>query len=130
MSDASVAVTKTPPGFNKKLRDLCKIILGITCALLLSGHIFYAILTSALALLCVKEGTLASTRNLKWMILSFISFLSSLFAMFLLQGSDIVDEEKAYSLKICLWLGGKANQYCWGTILGFFLVSAFISSKQ
>jgi hypothetical protein len=133
MSNVTVAIgrktnSSTPTGFNKIKRDQCKFLLAVTSVLLLSGEVFFAILSSAVAVLSIKEGTVASTRNLKWMTLSFISFLASLSSLIMMNGSEFVDEDKAYGLKICLWLGAKSLQTGWGVTLGLFLVSA-MSSK-
>jgi hypothetical protein len=76
----------------------------------------------------LKEGTLFSVKNLKWMILSMISFAASLVAFVMLQGHNVVDEDKAYGLKFTLWFTAKFIQLVWGIILSLFLVSAFTST--
>jgi hypothetical protein len=78
----------------------------------------------------MKEGTIFSGKNIKWMLLSGISFLASLGSWSLERGYEVVDEEKAYGLKISLWLGSKSLQAMWGIILAVFLFSAATSKTQ
>lgn len=72
----------------------------------------------------LKDGTAFSHKNAKWMVLSIITFCGSLMAMILEQGYQRVDEEKAYDLKMKLWLRCKMIKVFWGVTLGFFLVMA------
>lgn len=129
MRNTKDIVSKPPAGFNKEKRDQCKTLLIGTCAFMMVGNLIWASICSAMALMVLKEGTLASTRNLKWLLLSSISFCSSLCALILYKGYDIVDENKAYALKISLLLGAKSIQTGWSVILGLFLFSAFTSSS-
>eukprot|EP00980_Cylindrotheca_fusiformis_P030956 scaffold25678_cov137-Cylindrotheca_fusiformis.AAC.4 len=131
MSDVTVAIGRrkstasTPAGHNKRKRYQCRFLLGVTSVLLLSGEVFFAIISAAAAILSIKEGKIASTRNLKWMTLSGISFLASLASLIMMNGSEFVDEDKAYGLKVSLWLGAKSLQTGWGITLALFLISAF-----
>jgi len=127
---AKVKTKSTPPGYNKARRDQCKFLLMLTAVLLVTGGSLLSILTAAGAVLCIKEGTIASTKNMKWLTLSFISFCASLSSLILDKGAAFVDEEKAYGLKISLWLGAKAIQTGWGMTLALFLVSAFTSKNE
>jgi hypothetical protein len=120
---------QTPPGFNKERRDLVRMFLSFVTIMLLSGHPLLACISSASAIVCLKEGTFSSTKNLKWMVLSCVSFGASLFSWILLNGADVVDEDKAYSLKILLWLTAKSMQACWGVTLALFLYSAATASQ-
>ena len=79
---------------------------------------------SAAAILLLKDGRASSIKNMKWMVLSIMSFVASLLSWSMRLGSNIVDEEKAYTLKISLWLMGKFTQTIWGITLGFFLFFA------
>jgi len=117
----------TPAGFNKRRRDMAKCLLCLTTALLLTSSNALATCTSAGAILVLKEGTLLSHKNWKWGILSTVSFTVSLSAAILLQGHAIIDEDKAYGLKITLWLVVKFLQLFWSTALGLFLLSAMTS---
>jgi hypothetical protein len=127
---SSSPANSTSPGFNKKRRDQCKVMLGLVSGFLLMGQPFAAILASCAAVMCIKEGTLASSRNLKWMTLSMFSFGASLTATIMMNGHTMVDEEKAYGLKICLWLGSKSIQSGWGITLAFFLFSAWTAKPE
>lgn len=70
-----------------------------------------------------------SGKNIKWIILSMISFVASLGSWTLSQGAETVDEEKAYGLKMYLELLAQFTQFTWGMILALFLYSAAIASK-
>jgi hypothetical protein len=118
----------TPAGFNKSRRDFSKFLLVVTACCLLMGHHLWCILLSAGSILALKEGTFFSVKNAKWMILSMISFAASLVAFVMLQGHNVVDEDKAYGLKFTLWFTAKFIQLVWGVILSLFLVSAFTST--
>ena len=115
---------QTPTGFNKRKRDTARLILCFVTGFLLIGQYIIACCFSAAAVLCLKEGELLSTKNMKWMILSAISFVVSLVLLNMEKGSDIIDDEKAYTLKILLWIAAKSIQCSWGAILGLFLISA------
>ena len=119
----------TPPGFNKKLRDIarCILLLLVTASILQEMHLWAACF-SATAILLLKDGRASSIKNMKWMVLSIMSFVASLLSWSMRLGSNIVDEEKAYTLKISLLLMGKFIQTIWGITLGFFLLSAATAS--
>jgi len=121
--------TTTPRGFNKSRRDFSKLLLGITAAALLTNANACATAASAGAILVLKQGTLLSHKNWKWAALSIVSFVVSLSATILLQGHEIVDADKAYGLKISLWLMGKFLQVFWSVTLALFLLSAWTSSS-
>ena len=130
-SNESVQVTiattnsnSTPPGWNSGRRYVARGVLWFVVLTLLTGKQIWATFFSAVALIILKEGTLFSGKNIKWMLLSGISFLASLGSWSLEQSYDVVDEEKAYGLKISLWLGSKSIQGVWGIILAVFLFSA------
>lgn len=118
----------TPPGFNKSRRDLTKLLLLLTAASLFTGANGFAVCTSASSIFVVKQGTLFSTKNVKWGALSVISFVVSLTAFILLQGYQVVDEDKAYTLKMSLYLTAKSMQAFWAVVLGLFLFSTLTST--
>ena len=93
----------------------------------MTGKQIWATIFSAVSIIILKEGTLFSGKNIKWMMLSGISFLSSLGSWFLENAHEVVDEDKAYGLKISLWLASKSMQVVWGIILALFLFSAATS---
>ena len=111
-------------GSNKNRRDVARGILCFVALTLLGGKHLAAVASSGLAVLVLKEGTLFSTKNVKWLTLSAVSFAVSLFAYSMGHGSDTIDEDRAYALKILLRIAARSTQTCWGIILGFFLVSA------
>ena len=118
----------TPPGWNSGRRYVARGVLWFVVVTLMTGKQIWATFFSAVAIIILKEGTLFSGKNIKWMLLSAISFLASLGSWSLEQSYDVVDEEKAYGLKISLWLGAKSIQGIWSTILGAFLFSAAMSN--
>merc|ERR1740121_2042688 len=93
-----------------------------------------AIICSASSIIVLKEGTIMSTKNLKWMILSIISFFASVTSYCLLRVHDKidVDEDRRLfsSIKLVLQLFSKWIASGWALVLGLFLVSAFLSSKR
>merc|ERR1711933_160048 len=125
-----MGTTSAAPGENKGRRDFVKLILCAVSFLLLSGNTRASSISCVLSVVCIfhlKEGSLWSVKNWKWMILSMISFFSSLCAWSF--GDEIVDEEKAYSLKLFLWWMSTSMQTIWGLILSMFLYSAFKSGN-
>jgi hypothetical protein len=115
----------TPPGYNKQRRDMAKLLLSIVAVGLLSGNSFWGIVLSIGAILCIKEGTVWSAKNMWWMTLSIISFASSLTSYALLEGRAAIDEEKGYGLYMTLSVVAKLIQVCWGVTLSVFLYSAY-----
>jgi hypothetical protein len=77
----------------------------------------------------MKQGTVMSIKNLKWLALSFISFLVSLVAAVLLSSATLVDEEKAYHFKMQLHFAGLISQKVWGGILALVLALAFLIER-
>jgi hypothetical protein len=120
----------TPPGWNSGRRFAARWVLWFVVLTLLSGMKIWATIFSAMSIIILKEGTLFSGKNIKWIILSGISFLSSLGSWFLEHAYEVVDEDKAYSLKISLWLASKSMQVVWGMILALFLFSAATSKSS
>lgn len=115
-----------PPGYNKRKRDIVKLVLVVVAAGLLRGDPRVATVLSIVAIICLKEGTFWSAKNLKWMALCIMSFCMSLASWSLERASDDVNEEKAYTLNSILWVSAKIIQLCWGMTLGVFLVSAYV----
>ncbi len=119
-TDAMVAVV-VPPMRNKSRRDMARIILWIVSAALLAGRTLEATCLSASAILVLKEGKLLSVKNMKWMILSVLSFLAGLASMIETRGYEEVDEDRAYWLKMQMWLWANGTKTGWGAILLLFL---------
>lgn len=120
----------TPPGWNAGRRFVARWVLWFVVLTLLTGHKIWATIFSATALIILKEGTLFSGKNIKWMLLSGLSFLASLGSWSLERGYEVIDEEKAYHLKMSLWLASKSMQTIWGIILAVFLFSAATSKAS
>jgi hypothetical protein len=125
--NSAVIQPKTPSGFNKNRRDCSKFLLVITACCMLMGYHMSCILLSAASILAMTEATFFSVKNLKWIILSTISFNASLTAFVMMQGHNVVDEDKAYGLKFTLWFAAKYIPLVWGVILSLFMVSAVMS---
>mmetsp|Transcript_11932 Transcript_11932/g.27859 ORF Transcript_11932/g.27859 Transcript_11932/m.27859 type:complete len:218 (+) Transcript_11932:232-885(+) len=123
----SQVATTTPPGWNAGRRSMARYALWLVVPTLVTGKLVWAMIFSATSILILKEGTFFSSRNIKWMILSAISFLASLGSWTLSSGIDKVDEEKAYGLSISLWLMNQFVVMGWAAILGLFLYSAQMS---
>ena len=122
--------TTTPPGFNKNRRDLSKLLLSVVVVALITNANTCATAASAGAILFLKQGTLLSHKNWKWGALAAVSFAVSLSCGILWQGYSMVEEDKAYGLKISLWLLAKFLQVFWSVTLGLFLFSAVASSSS
>ena len=124
--DTSRHYSPHPPGYNKRKRDIVKLVLVVVAAGLLRGDPVMATVLSIVAMICLKEGTFWSTRNIKWMGLCVISFGMSLAAWSLERESAEANEEKTYTLNSKLYVSSKTIQLFWGTILSLFLISAYV----
>ena len=122
--------TTTPPGFNKNRRDVSKLLLSVVVVALITNANACATAASAGAILFLKQGTLLSHKNWKWGALAAVSFAVSLSCGILWQGYSMVEEDKAYGLKITLWLLAKFLQVFWSVTLGLFLFSAVTSTSE
>ena len=127
---SSTSATTTPPGWNAGRRSVARGLLWFVVLTLLSGLRIWATVFSVSSIVILKEGTFFSGKNIKWMIISVVSFLASLGSWTLSQGADAVDEDEAYSLKISLWLMASSIQVVWGIILAVFLFSAATAGSQ
>ena len=130
VNNATPTPTTTPPGYNSGRRSIARYILWLVVLTLMSGKYLPSGILSALSIIILKEGTLFSGKNIKWMILSMISFLSSLIAYAFFRGSQQIDDERAYTLYITFWLASKSIQLIWGIVLGLFLFSAATSDPS
>ncbi|KAL3761991.1 hypothetical protein ACHAW5_008215 [Stephanodiscus triporus] len=127
MSDATAIPA---PMRNKSRRDVARFLLWLVSATLLVDRTIEATCLSAGAVLVLKEGKLLSAKNLKWMILSVLSFLAGLASMIETRGYEEVDENRAYWLKMRLWLLAHGTRTGWGAILLLFLLSASTSKTK
>ncbi|KAL7575212.1 hypothetical protein ACA910_018698 [Epithemia clementina (nom. ined.)] len=126
----------TPPGFNKHRRDISKFLLLLVVFFLLANHTYSSFVAVACSVGCIftlKEGTLWSTKNIKWMTLALISFGASLSSAILLHLRDgILDPEtdQGNFWSFLLWASAKWIQLGWGIPLSLFLLSAWLSSSS
>jgi hypothetical protein len=124
---SSDAAAIPAPMRNKSRRDVARFLLWLVSGTLLVDRTIVATCLSAGAVLVLKEGKLLSAKNLKWMVLSILSFLAGLASMIETRGYEEVDEDRAYWLKMRLWLLAHGTRTGWGGILLLFLLSASTS---
>ena len=116
-----------PPGYNKKKRDIVKLILVVVAAALIRGDPVVATVLSIVSIICLKEGTFWSTKNLKWMALCIMSCAMSSASWNLEKDSRDNEEEKIlFGKNSMFWTSAKVIQLSWGMTLSVFLVSAYI----
>lgn len=116
-----------PPGYNKKKRDVVKLILVVVAAALLRGDPVVATVLSLVSIICLKEGTFWSTKNLKWMALCIMSCAMSSASWSLERDSVEIKEEPVWFGKDSMfWTSAKVIQMCWGMTLSVFLISAYL----
>jgi hypothetical protein len=116
-----------PPGYNKKKRDIVKLILVVVAAALIRGDPVVATVLSIVSIICLKEGTFWSTKNLKWMALCIMSCAMSSASWSLERDSQENHEEHVFFGKNSMfWTSAKVIQICWGMTLGVFLFSAYL----
>lgn len=117
-----------PSGFNKLCRDQAKLLLVLTTAFLFVNSCGPAIATSGLAIFVLKRGTIWSHKNWKWGLLSCISFLVSTTGYFWVRGSNEINPNRAYGLKMWFWVSASFLTGAWSIILGMFLASSYMSN--
>jgi uncharacterized membrane protein len=130
---ATVVVSADSPatvGFNKARRDLSKVFLVGVATALLTGSSGLAVILSTGCIFFLKQGTWLSIKNIKWGILSIVSFVVSLSSMVLMQCSSIVDASEAYSLRMTLLVMAVFMSRFWSVVLAIFLLSAFTSNSS
>lgn len=102
--------------YNATRRFTARWILWGVCFGLFRTRLFLAVGCAAASIVILKEGTVWSGKNLKWMLLSLVSFASSVLAWsFRRVGWNMLSH----------WLASM-----WAAILGLFLVSALLGSKK
>ena len=119
--------TKTP-GFNKHKRDLARFFLLLVTISLFLGYDLVATTLSMISILTLKDGKFWSVKNMKWMILSVTSCVTSIFTWQMQNASMKVELEKDYSLK--LYIIAQLTRIIWASFLGFLLVSASHSKNM
>ena len=116
-----------PPGYNKKKRDVVKLILVVVAAALLRGDPVVATVLSIVSIICLKEGTFWSTKNLKWMALCIMSCAMSSASWSLERDSQENKEEPIwFGADSMFYTSAKVIQLCWGLVLSVFLASAYV----
>jgi hypothetical protein len=122
-----------PPGYNKKKRDLVKLILVVVAASMLVGEPKAATVLSVVAAICLKEGKVFSLKNLKWLGLCILSFVMAASSWSLERAVSTQDTDKNMvknPMQNVLWGSAKIIQLCWGMTLGVFLVSAYMNGHR
>jgi len=132
----------TPEGYNSKRRFMARWILwGVVFGLLRPRLLIVALICSVSSIVVLKEGTIFSGKNLKWTILSMISFGVSVLSWSFRRAHNSItatieeDEEGRRhpilkTLQLVLHLSSKWMVNVLGAILGVFLLSAFLGSKK
>jgi hypothetical protein len=120
----------TPPGFNKNLRDITKVLLSVTSVLLLLGCPGIAVFSATGALWVVNEGTILSFKNFYWSMISIVSVLSSVFSWFLRYSAAGVDAKLAYALKTLLGIMGRGTELICGFMLALCLAHAMATKLK
>jgi hypothetical protein len=115
------------PGFNKYLRDRSKYALAATTLLLASNQVHWACVTSAFSVYNLKAGTLLSSKNFKWMLLSVVSFVVSLLCVVLQAGSRLLDDDRDHSFQTRLSFWSLAMRTVWWPILTLVLVCTWFA---
>jgi len=132
----------TPEGYNSKRRFTARWILwGVVFGLIRPRLLIVALICSVSSIVILKEGTFWSGKNLKWTILSMISFGVSVLSWSFRRAHDsitatIEEDEDGHrhpilkTLQLVLHLSSKWMAHVWAAILGVFLISAFLGSKK
>jgi len=119
----------TPEGFNSKRRFVSRWILWGVVFGLVRSRLLIALGCSGASIIVLKEGTIFSGKNLKWMILAQLSFATSVTAWALKRGHDSIERD-APVMKMILRSIIKFISVSWSGVLGLFLLSALLSSKR
>merc|ERR1719245_2135041 len=97
----------TPEGYNSNKRFMSRWILWVAVFSMILSRYLIAIICSASSIIVLKEGTIFSTKNLKWMILSMISFAASVTSYSLRRAYDSIGDDHGRFLKLILRLSSK-----------------------
>lgn len=126
----------TPPGFNQGLREVSRLLLGISALALFYNSNGLATISSALAIMVLRDGTFFSVKNIKWTSLSIISFLLSLISYSLGNTAEWVqqvsenDSTAEKTISIIFLCQMKFLQMFWGCVLTFVLVQAYTTKAK
>ena len=128
---AKKAAARTPQGYNKTKRILTRGLLGFAAmGLLNEGYSSYALACSSVAFLTLKEGTIWSVKNAKWMILTLITFYVSLWSTICMENAETFGVHKAYMVSAAVKMSGRTPELMWGYILALFVGSAFMTNNK
>ena len=131
VSIPTTGTTKTPPGYNKTKRIITRGLLGIAAiGLTQEGYSSHSLACSSLAFLTMKEGTFWSFKNLKWMILTLITFCVSLWSTICMENAETFGVQRAYMMSAAVRMTGRTPELMWGYILGMFVTSAFMTNNK
>ena len=128
---AAKKAARTPEGYNKTRRILTRGLLGFAAmGLLNEGYSSYALACSSVAFLTLKEGTIWSVKNAKWMILTLITFYVSLWSTICMENAETFGVSKAYMVSAAVKMSGRTPELMWGYILALFVGSAFMTNQK
>merc|ERR1711907_33438 len=108
--------TDTPEGYNSNRRFVARWVLWGVVFGLVRPRLLIAMGCSAASIVILKEGTIFSGKNLKWMILAMLSLAASLVSWSLIRAHDSFDEDRAYVLKMLLRTSSKSIRVGWAMI--------------
>lgn len=129
--EGSSTVSATRPGYNKSLRIATRSLLLLSAVgLIAEGYSFVAVLFSMVALLLLKQGTLWSTKNLKWMILSLTTCIVGMWSAICSENAERLGVHRAYRMTAIMGMSGRTIEMSWGTILLLFVVSAIMTNNK
>ena len=124
-------MAKTPPGYNKTRRVVTRALLGMAAlGLLNEGYSSYSLACSSAAFLTLKEGTLWSMKNAKWMLLTLITFYVSLWSTICMENAELFGVQRAYMVSAAVRMSGRTPELMWGYILALFVGSAFMTNNK
>jgi len=108
---------RTPPSWNKHIRDIVKLLLAVTGITLILGYPSFSLSSSLLSIVVLRYGKWKSIKNLIWMEVVWFSFPASAIVRFMRFACDQVDERKAYSLKILVYSGARGIELVFGVVI-------------
>ena len=111
-------------GYNKGLRDLCRACLWATAALHMIGWPRPALIASLCAVVLIMKGTQESFKNMKWGFASWASLVCSIFASIMEHFLSVIDQERAYTLYMIVWLLERSTELIVAAMLGMLLFIA------
>lgn len=114
-------------GHNKFRRDVVKLLLCVVSGSLFTDYNGIALLTSIGCIGILKQLTFFSTRNIKWGILSVVSFVISTWCFTCARSVSASEGSlyNEYTVTTMFYFSVQTTQTFWSIILAVFLISAF-----